>query len=166
MAEPYQNATKICLLLTVVAILGGLAGLYWHSSLVLMVSLLPALFYEAYRTEGETTKWASRFLVVIGIIETIVLAFHAKFDLASFLGRSNMMVKGYDVPLGDISVVGPAILAVLSIILFAKTYGPYTKWLSVIIIIGSFAIVYLIDPNLFSNLARMATNEGLKQISY
>ncbi|GAG77114.1 unnamed protein product, partial [marine sediment metagenome] len=73
-------------------------------------------------------------------------------------------VGGYNVPLGDIKAVGPAIMAILSIVLFIRTRGRYTKWLAVIIFITSFAILYALDPTIFSRLLRIGIDEGLKRI--
>ena len=55
-------------------------------------------------------------------------------------------------------------MAILSVILFVRTRGVFTKWLAVVIFITSFAIVYSIDPTVFSNLLKYAVDEGLRRI--
>jgi len=63
------------------------------------------------------------------------LCFNVSFDLAAFLGTTQESVAGYNIPLGDIKVVGPGIMAVLALILFIRTRGRYTKWLAIIILL-------------------------------
>jgi ABC-type transport system involved in cytochrome bd biosynthesis fused ATPase/permease subunit len=67
------------------------------------------------------------------------------------------------VPLGDLRIVGPAIVAVLAVILFTRTRGVYTKWLAVIIFVTCFAIIYLIDPVVFQELIRYGVQAGLSR---
>jgi hypothetical protein len=164
MAKAYRHATPICILLTIVAGMGILIGIYTWRPLFTMAFLIPAIIYEVYRTEGESTKWASRLLLVVFIAEIILIAANVSFDVGSFLAKSEEWVAGYRIPLGDIKVVGPAIMAVLSIILFLRTRGRYTKWLAIVIFITSFAIVYTLDPSIFNRLVRLGIEEGLNQI--
>ncbi len=84
-----------------------------------------------------------------------------RLDLAKFLGMTEKRIGGYTIPLGDIKVVAPAVMAILAIILFVRTRGRYTKWLAAIIFITSFAIVYALDPTIFAELLRY----GIKELS-
>jgi len=122
------------------------------------------VIYEVYRTQGKSTKWASLVLLIVFIAEIIFIVANISFDLVEFLGVTEKRVGGYNVPLGDIKAVGPAIMAILSIVLFVRTRGRYTKWLAVIIFITSFAILYALDPTIFSRLLRIGIDEGLKRI--
>jgi hypothetical protein len=164
MAKAYKHAGFICTVFTILAALGILIGIITWRPLVPVILLIPTVIYEVYRTEGESTKWASRLLLVVFIAEIILIAANLNFDVASFLGRGDEWVAGYRVPLGDIKVVGPAIMAVLSIVLFVRTRGRYTKWLAVVIFIAAFAIVYTLDPSVFKHLIRSAIQEGFNQI--
>jgi hypothetical protein len=159
MAKPYENAVSICTILTIAAAFGIFLGYTYHSPVITIIFLLPAVAYEVYRTEGETTKWASWALLGLFIAEFILIAFNINYDLASFLARSEQYIGGYTIPLGDIKLVGPAIMAVLSIILFVRTGGVYTKWLSVIIFITSFALIYIMDPTIFERYIQLAVNQ-------
>ncbi len=162
MAKPTTYATPICLVLTLLAIIGIVLGLWKHSPLITTLLLLPTVGYEAYRTqEGASTKWTSWFLLFVLIAEVIFIIFHLNYDLAKFFGKEEQYLAGYWMPLGDIKVVTPALMAILSIILFFRTYGPYTKWLSVIIFITSFALVYILSPQLFQNFLRFGIDQGL-----
>lgn len=164
MAKPYKNATLICVILSVLALMGSIIGIVKLSPLIMIIFLLPAAIYEVYRTEGESTKWASWVLLAVFIAEIVLIITNISFDLAEFLGMTEKRIAGYNVPLGDIKVVGPAIMAVLSIILFVRTRGHYTKWLAVIIFITSFAILYVLDPTIFKRLLRFGIEAGLEQI--
>jgi ABC-type transport system involved in cytochrome bd biosynthesis fused ATPase/permease subunit len=68
------------------------------------------------------------------------------------------------VPLGDLRIVGPAVIAVCALILIARTRGVYTKWLAVNIIVSALALTYVIDPTVFAELLRQGAEEGLNAI--
>jgi hypothetical protein len=168
MARPTKYATLICLILTVLAVLGIWIGIVTRnpedsggvsSAIWPMIALLPAVGYEAYRTEGVSTRWASWGLVLVFIAELVLLIFKIDIDLVKALGTTERTVGGYTVPLGDIKVVGSALMIVLSVILFFRTRGVYTRWLAVIIAITSLAIVYILSPDVFPELLR----KGIEQ---
>lgn len=164
MAKPFKNAGTICTLLSIIALIGCLIGIKTGIPVITMLGLLPTVAYEVYRTEGESTKWASRGLLVVFIAELILIYKNISFNVADFLEKSEEYVQGYEIPLGDIKVVAPAIMAVLAILLFTKTRGRYTKWLSIIIIIGAFAIVYNLDPSIFKAFLKIGINEAIDQL--
>ena len=156
MAKSTRYATLICTIVSILALIGIIIGIWLSRPLIIVILLLPAAAYEVYRTEGPSTVWASWVLIIVLILEIVLIAANISYDLASFFGESEKVVAGYTVPLGDIKVVGPAIMAVLSIILFVRTRGRYTKWLAVVIFITCFAIVYALNPEIFRNLIRIA----------
>src|SRR4030065_2035228 len=158
MAKPTKYATLICTIVSVIALAGIIAGILMSKPLIIVILLLPAAAYEVYRTEGPSTVWASWLLIIVLILEIVLIAANISYDLASFFGESEKVVAGYTVPLGDIKVVGPAIMAVLSIILFVRTRGRYSKWLAVVIFITCFAIVYALNPEIFKDLIRIAAD--------
>ncbi|HEY4662620.1 MAG TPA: hypothetical protein VIH07_02960 [Candidatus Humimicrobiaceae bacterium] len=164
MAKPTKYATLICTIVSILALIGIVIGILISKPLIIVILLLPAAAYEVYRTEGPSTIWASWLLLIILIMEIIFIAANISFDLASFLGESEKVVAGYAVPLGDIKVVGPVIIAILSIILFIRTRGRYTKWLAVVIFITCFAIVYALNPEIFKNLIGLAVDKGIENI--
>src|SRR3972149_10658819 len=164
MAKPTKYATLICTIVSILALIGIVIGILISKPLIIVILLLPAAAYEVYRTEGPSTIWASWLLLIILIMEIIFIAANISFDLASFLGESQKVVAGYAVPLGDIKVVGPVIIAILSIILFIRTRGRYTKWLAVVIFITCFAIVYALNPEIFKNLIGLAVDKGIENI--
>lgn len=152
MAKPTKNAALICAIVSVIALIGIIIGILISKPIIIVILLLPAAVYEAYRTEGPSTKWASLVLVLLLILEIALIAANIDFDLATFFGASETTVVGYNIPLGDIKIVGPVVIGILSIILFTRTRGKYTKWLAVTIFITCFAIVYSLNPEIFGSL--------------
>lgn len=164
MAKPTKYAALICTVVTIIALIGIIAGILMSRPLIIVILLLPATIYEVYRTEGPSTVWASWVLLVVLVLEIIFIAANINFDLASFFEASEKVVAGYTVPLGDIKMVGPVIMAVLAIILFVRTRGRYTKWLAAVIFVTCFAIVYSLNPELFKDMIGMAVDEGMRRI--
>lgn len=152
MAKPTKHAALICTIVSVIALIGIIIGILISKPIIVVILLLPAAAYEAYRTEGPSTKWASWVLILLLILEIVLIAANINFDLATFFGVSETNVVGYNIPLGDIKVVGPIVIGILSIILFTRTRGKYTKWLAATIFITCFAIVYTLNPEIFTNL--------------
>jgi hypothetical protein len=164
MAKPTKYAVPICIVLSIIAVIGILIGLIFRSPLVIIIFLLPTVIYEIYRTEGKSTKASSWLLLLVLIAEIILIVFRINFNIAEYLGVTEKYIGGYLVPLGDIRVIGPAIMGVLSVVLFVRTYGVYTKWLAVIIFITSFALIYSIDPVAFNDLLKYGVEEGLNRV--
>lgn len=162
--KPTKYAPHICTAVTIIALVGIVVGLISGNALWPVVLLLPAALYQAYRTGGKSTKAAALLLVGVLILEIILLAFGVSFNLVEFLGTTQQRIGGYWVPLGDITIVGPTVMAVLAVVLFTRTRGRFTKWLAVTIFITCFAIVYTIDPETFNELLRYAVQEGLRRV--
>lgn len=159
MAKPTKHAGTICAVLSIIVVVGALIGLLAKSPLVLLVALTGSVAYQVYRTEGETTRWASRALLAALVLEFLLVIFGVSFDLAAFVGASERTVAGYRVPLGDIKLVGPAVMAVCAMILLVRTRGRYTRWLSVNILVGTLALAYVLDPAVFQELVRSGLEE-------
>lgn len=164
MARPTKYAGIICAVLSVVAVVGIIVGLLAESPIVVLLAMAPSVAYEVYRTEGETTRWASWALAGVLVVEFFLIVFNVSIDLGGFLGSSTQEVAGYQIPLGDLRVVGPAIIAVCALILIARTRGVYTKWLAVNIILTALALTYVLDPTVFGELLRQGAQEGLDAI--
>jgi len=128
--------------------------------------LLPAVIYELYRTEeGATTKYSSILLLIILVAEAILIIFKVNFDLATYFEEENKYVGGYYLPLGDIKIFGPILTAIISVVLLFRTAGVYTKWLSVIICIGSLTAVYIISPDFFQSILKIIINGLIARIN-
>ncbi len=164
MAKPTKNAAIICTIVSIIALIGIIIGLSKGIPLLIISLLLPAVVYEVYRTEGESTRSSSIILLVVLIVEIILVLFNINFNLAEFLGTTEEYIGGYLVPLGEIKVVGPTLMSILSVILFVRTRGIYTRWLAVTIFITSLVIIYSVNPKIFSDLIKMALQEGLRQL--
>jgi len=164
MAKPTKYATLICTIVSILTLVGIIIGILMSKPLLIVIFLIPTAAYEVYRTEGPSTVWASWVLLIVLILEIVLIAANINFDLASFFGESEKVVAGYTVPLGDIKIVGPIVIVILSIILFARTRGRYTKWLAAVIFITCFAIVYAINPEIFKNLLGLVVDRGIESI--
>jgi hypothetical protein len=164
MAKPTKYAPHICTAVTILALVGIVIGLLKESTLVMVFLLLPATIYEVYRTEGKSTKASSVLMLVLLIAQIFLVIFNVEFNLAQFLGTSQEYVGGYLVPLGQITVVGPTLMAVLAVILFVRTRGRFTRWLAAVIFITAFAIIYSVDPDIFTELFRYGIQEGMRRI--
>ena len=159
MAKPTRYAPLYCTILTIVTVIMALAAFYSHNPLWIVVGLLPAVIYEVYRTEeGAITKYSSILLLLILVLEIILVVFKINFDLAAFFGEESKYVGGYYLPLSDIKIFGPILTAILSVILFFRTAGIYTKWLSVVICLGSLTAVYIINPAFFQSILKIIIN--------
>ncbi|PJA09722.1 hypothetical protein COX68_02115 [Candidatus Falkowbacteria bacterium CG_4_10_14_0_2_um_filter_41_15] len=166
MAKPTRYAPLYCTILTIVTVIMALAAFYSHNPLWIVVGLLPAVIYEVYRTEeGAITKYSSILLLLILVLEIILVVFKINFDLAAFFGEESKYVGGYYLPLSDIKIFGPILTAILSVILFFRTAGIYTKWLSVVICLGSLTAVYIINPVFFQSILKVVTNGLLDRIN-
>jgi hypothetical protein len=90
--------------------------------------------------------------------------FNVDFNLAEFLGADQQLVGGFWLPLGELTTVGPMLMAVLAIILFTRTWGVYTRWLAAVIFFTSFAIIYALDPTAFQDMLALAVQQGVRRI--
>lgn len=157
----------MCLLVTVIAIVGAVLGLMLHSAFCVLFFLLPTVIYEVIRTEpGASTKISSIMLLGIIVLELILIFFGVSYDLANFFGETEKYIAGYTLPLGDIKVFGPLLTTILSVILVFRTYGPYTKWLSIVIACGSLVAVFLISPTFFQEALKLIVNSLLDRFYY
>lgn len=160
MPKPTQYATPICLVLTIVAAIGLVYGWLNQNVIAILILLLPAVIYEVYRTEGESTKWSSWMMLITVVLEIWFIWKNVSFDLAQYFGVSEQYMGGYWVPLGEIKIVAPILMAVLAGILFFRTYGKYTKWLAVIIFVGALVTVYILDPNIIKTMLPGIIQQG------
>lgn len=56
-------------------------------------------------------------------------------------------------------------MGILSIILFIRTRGKYTKWLAAVIFVTCFTIVYALNPDILKQLFKIGVEEGLKNLN-
>ncbi len=164
MAKEYEHATLICAVITIVALIGIIIGIYFKLPLVVLFLMLPAVLYEIYRTEGVSTKFASLGMLIILIAEAVLIIFNININLANIIGGKTEITR-YRIPLGDVKMLGPIIIAVLSGILIRRTAGKYTIWLAVVILVSSIALLYAINPDIIGQLFRGGVvEEGLRRI--
>ena len=159
MAKPTKYAPHLCTLFMIIAFIGIVLGFVFSQPLITIILLVPTAIYEAYRTEGRSTKTASIVLLIVLLAQIVLVLFNISINLAEFFGADRQLIGGYWVPLGDLRIVGPTIIAVLSVILYTRTRGIYTRWLAAIIFVTSFAIIYLVDPVGFQDFLSFALRE-------
>ena len=162
--KPTRQAPLICTLATVSAAIGILLGVLTGGPMWIVVLVLPAVVYEIYRTTGATTKWASWAMLGLLVLISVLLTFGISFDVAEFLGQESAEVAGQHVPLGDIQILGPALLAVVAVILAIRTAGIYTRWLAAIIFVSAFALIYVLNPEIFTDLLRTTVQQGIDSV--
>jgi hypothetical protein len=160
--KPTKYAPHLCATFMLIALVGIIIGLIFNLPIVTTILLLPTALYEVYRTTGKSTKTASIILVIVLIAQIVLVLFNIQFNIAEFLGAERKLIGGYWVPLGELQIVGPTIIAVLAVILFTRTRGVYTKWLAAVIFITTLALLYLIDPIVFQDLLRYGLQRGIR----
>lgn len=160
-AKPWKYATLISIVVTLIAVAGLILAFMTGKVLWGIVLLLPTVAYEAYRTGGETTRWASWAMLILLLGTVALVVFNINYDLRNLLGQQQTTVAGQTVPLGDVKMVMPALMGVCALILLIRTRGRFTRWLALVIFVAAVVIVYQIDPLAMQELLR----QGLRQIT-
>ncbi len=146
MARPTTYATPICLGLTALAAVGIVLGIATREVMYPIGFLVPTIAYEAYRTEGASTRWASWALAALIVALVVVTVVGVEYDTRQLLGTDVVYLEGENIPLGDLKVVFPTGMALLAGVLWGRTRGIYTRWLAAVIFVTSAALVYLTAP--------------------
>lgn len=146
MAKPTKHAATACWVLTIIAFIGIIAGLIKMNPLITIILLVPTVIYEVYRTEGKSTTLASWLLLLVFAALTLLLIYNISLNMGALLGIPYLNIGSYRLPLGDVKTLGPIILAILAAVLLTRTRGRYTRWLAVVIIIASIAVLHMIEP--------------------
>ena len=144
----------ICAILTLVTLVTILLGFYYKNPFIIIVGIFPAAIYEAIRTEGYYTKAGSIIILLAVILEILALKGIIKFNLANFFNQETLYFSGYFIRLGEITVIFPVLAAIISLVLFFRTYGIYTKWLSILLLASSVCLIYLINKEGLFDLLR------------
>lgn len=141
-------ATKICIILSIISIICLILGIVLKNPYIIIIGILPAAIYETWRTTGFYSKSASVGIFALSVLSVLTLLDYLKFSLIGGAeNQKNIYLQGYYLPLGDAKFVLPAAIFLLAIILFLRTYGKYTKWLSVIILGNSIGLIYLVNKD-------------------
>ena len=153
MPRASKHAGLICLILTLVVVAGAVCGYFLERPVILAFALLPAAFYELYRTEGRSTRICSVLLAVLLIAEIVVVLGSISFDLPAYLRDAGVSTS---LPQGLLTLRNAlaALAALVCIPLFANSRGVYTRWLAVDGFVGSVALLYLLAPEEIAALLR------------
>ena len=149
-----KTATLICTIITILALLTLILGFLWKNPYLIIAGIFPAAIYEAWRTEGFFTKIASVGIVILVILEILAILGIFQINLAQIFQQEGAYLQGYYLPLGDVRFVFPAIVVILALVLLFRTYGKYTKWLSVVILINSVGLLYLVNKQVLVEIIR------------
>lgn len=144
----------ICGILTLVTITTILLGFYLKNPFIIICGIFPAAIYEMVRTEGYYTRSGSIIITILVILEILAIKGILKFNIANWMGREQVYFSGYWLPLGDITFIFPAVAVIISIVLFFRTYGIYTKWLAILLLASSACLLYLVNKETLFELIR------------
>jgi len=152
MAKETGNAAIICLILTIITIIGIIAGLKFNKPLIISAILILPAVYEVYRTEGFFTKIFS--LAILGIIfaEVALIAGKINTKLIDFVKSAGADTAGLKMPAVDLKTAGAVAGALLSIFLLKRTGGKYTIWLAAILFAGMLSLAYVMNTELFNQI--------------
>lgn len=156
-SKPKENPAIpkiICGILTLATIATILLGFYYKNPFIIICGIIPAAIYEMVRTEGYYTRSSSIIITILVILEVLAIKGVIKFNLANWMGRDQAYFGGYWLPLGDITFIFPAVAVILSIVLFFRTYGVYTKWLAILLLASSACLLYLVNKETLFELIR------------
>lgn len=145
----------ICTILTLTTIVTIFLGFHYHNPFIIILGIFPVAIYEAIRTEGYYTKAGSIAIMLLVFLEIFAIRGLIKLNLAQFLGQQNAYFSGYWLPLGEITFIFPIIAVLISIVLFWRTYGIYTKWLAILLLASSICLLYLVNKEGLFELLRM-----------
>ena len=152
--EDRRIPLTICLVLTVFTLVTIILGFYLKNPFILIIGILPVAIYEAIRTEGYYTKAGSIAVMVLVILEILAIKGIIKLNLANLLGQGEVYFSGYFLPLGELTFIFPIVAAIISLVLIRRTYGIYTKWLSVLLLSSSLCLLYLVNKESLFELLR------------
>jgi hypothetical protein len=160
MARSTKNAFQICLVSTLIAAAGAALGIYLKIPLIIIFALLPAVVYEVYRTEGISTIWASWGILAALVIEAVLIIGKININVSKYAHKYIPAVPDIDITLGI-----PLLIAFFSTLLIRRTAGIYTKWLAVVILLGTVTLFYAIDPGLFEKFTGTELKEHINRIN-
>jgi hypothetical protein len=147
MAKSYTYAVWICAACSLIAAAGIAAGIMKTNALIPILCLLPAAVYESWRTEGTFTRLASWGMLGILIAQAVLLIAKININLSSYAAKAGISLPDTIKGLCNLNVLFPAVVIACSVYLFKRTAGVYTKWLSVVILITSAVILYILVPD-------------------
>jgi len=134
-----------CTVITIFAIATLVLGLILKNPYWVIAGIVPAAIYEAWRTEGFFTKLQSVGILVLVVLEILAIMKVIRLNLGQGFEDQEIWVGGFTVLLGDIRFLIPIVMVILSLGLLWRTYGMYTKWLSVVLTANSVVLLYLVN---------------------
>ncbi len=166
MAKEHKNAPIICAVITGIALAGVGIGIWKSMPLIIALSIIPAIVYEIYRTQGVFTTLASWLALIVTIAALYVIYKNTMIDIAPYI--SKFMTLPVNTKLIPVAYVAPVVLVIIAVFLFKQTAGIYTRWLALVILLTSVALFYSLDPSFIKNLlstpqVQQNVKEGVKR---
>ena len=150
MPKSTNNAFKISLGVTLSAGLGIIGGYLFSLPIITLILLLPAVLYEVYRTEGISTKIASLLVLLLVAVQMIIIFSGVDIYLSEHLGALAQYTPAVLLEFSHVSIAIPIITAIVAAYLVIRTRGVYTRWLALVIIVVSLAVIFIVEPAVFS----------------
>ncbi|MBN2040802.1 MAG: hypothetical protein JW864_12235 [Spirochaetes bacterium] len=152
MPKEYKHALLISTVLTIVAGIGVFTGVYFKWALIIAIAMIPAVVYEIYRTEGFFSKIVSFLCLFIILAEIFAIITHSMVDLSRITGNHFQSVSFLHEKT-QAAFIGTVLLIILCLLLFKRTRGFYTQWLSVLILLSSIGLFFASNPDFSSSIA-------------
>jgi len=135
----------ICTVITILVLIGLVVSIIFKNPYYIITGMFLAAIYELWRTEGYYTKMESLGILVLLVLEILALRGIIKIDLAKEFNAKEIYLSYRSFPLGDIRIILPIGMVLVSLGLLWRTYGVYTKWLSILLVISSLVLLYLVN---------------------
>nr|HPK43770.1 hypothetical protein [Spirochaetota bacterium] len=87
MAKEHKNAPIICAVITGIALAGAGVGIWKSMPLIIALSIIPAIVYEIYRTQGVFTTLASWLALIVTIAALYVIYKNTMIDIAPYISK-------------------------------------------------------------------------------
>lgn len=154
MAKPFKNALPVCLILTLIALIGCLLAFFFKLPLLSALFILPAAVYEVYRAEGILTKAASGIYTVIMLVLSVMIIFSLDLKLDGLLQLANLSAGKLLAPFAALSTVLVLAAAALGVFIFLKTGGVFTRWLGIDLALAGLFQFFIMRRELFIEIIR------------
>lgn len=143
-----KRPTLISLLMTVAVVAGLIFAVVYERPVILVACALPASLYEVVRTEGFYTRLFSGTIALLLLAQLIAIFAGWDYDLA----KQTVVVLG--IAISKVQILLPFVVAVLSVALVKRTWGKYTTWLAIVLVVASVGIIYVQNKAAVINIAK------------
>ena len=140
MTTEHRRPILFCIVITIAAVLGITFGIKFNKPLITALVILLPVIYELRQAKGLFGKIISLLSLIILFAEIYALTSTINVDLSR-------MTAGMLKHTINAAMLGPVILIIFSIYLLRYAAGVYSKWLSIIILICSIVLCFIIPDS-------------------